>query len=611
MSGLNNFNPGNKVPTSAPNHSVPQLTSIADPDETPAEMTNLNQRHADDAPALFRDDEIHQLVSILIGSFKPNALLIGDPGTGKTRIVEDLARRLEDPADTSLPRQLNGSIIYELSINDMISGTMFRGALEEKLKKILKYVEDHPETILFIDEIHQLFQSSNQAMMGGLVESLKPAMARGDIRIIGATTTTEAKTVMDNPAFARRMTKLNINELTLDQSETIMSKALPALMDHYGHKLTITEQTLSEINRIADRDRLAHQHRPDVGLTLLDRTMADTLTNHQRALTQATQAGNQDLADALAEIQQVTVIARQAEQTLRTMTTGSATIKPLDLTALRDALRALHGQDEPLDTLVTSLRRHRLGINRDQTQRPLSWMLAGPSGVGKTQTAKIISEYYSNHAPIILNMTEYNTEMTINKLIGSPSGYVGYESRRDTPFTSILTDPYQVIVLDEIEKAHPNVQRLFYRVLDEGKLTDNTNQVIDFSKCIIIATTNAAGDALSKPMTGFGVSTPSPTHTLDALNASKTFDAAFLSRFSLVTGYNPISRETYEEILSDTYLQLVSTLEEDQQMLLPDALPADVRAQLALGYTRDQGARTALRAVEGYVADVLLSAEDL
>lgn len=607
MSGLNNFNT-NQGPTPPP-MAPPAVMSMPPSNDTSMEcpdfLINLNEKHRDDAPALFRDSEITQMISILIGALKPNVMLVGDAGTGKTRIVEDLARRLEDPHDVTVPRQLSNAIIYEMPVSALMSGTALVGSLEKKIEGLIGYVSEHPEAIIFIDEIHQLF---NDKYNQKAAEALKPAMARGDMRIIGATTTTEINSVMDNPAFARRMTRLNVNELTMEQSEIIMAKTLPTLNRHYGHRLNMTEETLHDIAVIAERNRLAHQHRPDIGLTLLDRTMADTLTHHQQHLAEATQAGDDQLAETLASINPITVTSRQATRSMRRMTTGSAQAPTLDITALRAALSTLRGQDEPLIEITNSLRRHRLNIS--PSKRPLSWLLAGPSGVGKTETARIIAQQYSNHDPIILNMTEYSSPSSTTKLTGSDPGFVGFESNRDTPLTPIMTDPYRIVILDEIEKAHIEVQRLFFQVLDQGILKDSRQQIIDMSKCIIIATTNAGGDELSKPTVGFGVNAPSATKALDILNKTGMFDHALLSRFSMITGYNPIDRETYIDILDDTYHRLFDALDPEQQTMLPDDLPDTARALLAQRYTREQGARTALRAVEGWMADTLIDVED-
>lgn len=607
--GMSNFGANTNPPGNPGNGAgIPgiQITPPGLSADDPLDLViDYNAKYAAEQPILFRDAVTQQLMGILIGKNKPNAILVGPAGTGKTKIVEDLARRIETK-DPVLPAALANCRIYELPLSNLMAGTSFRGQLEEKINLLLEFLSDPKnDAILFIDEIHQLTESANESYQK-IAQILKPALARGDIRCIGATTTQEAKTLNKDPAFNRRFSRVLVDELTADQTVQILTNVKPAFIQHYKNKILIDDALMSTVVKLADEYRPAGSHRPDNALTLLDRTAGNAIVANNQLIQQLTAQNNQALLQAVQAQPFIPITEKQLRTTAKQLMTGNALKQELSGTdELRSALTPIQGQDDILDVIVRKIFQSTLELFPKKT--PMALMFAGGSGVGKTEVTKIIAKHLTNTRPIILNMTEYISPASVNRLIGSPDGYVGSDSKQELPFDCLETNPYQIILLDEFEKAHPSVQRLFMNILSEGVLKTSRGIEIDFSRAIIIATTNA-GHTEKKKHLGFGsdeTKTESRSETVDSL--SKWFDMALLNRFSEILTFHPISKDVYKNILAEKYRKEVARIKETKPRIpVLDQIPDDKLNELTdETYLEEFGARPAERCVQDYILSQL------
>ncbi len=534
--------------------------------------------------AFYRDEIIEQIMSVLIGMNKPNVLLTGPAGSGKTNIVEELAFRLADPK-RRLPAKLKGRRIYALKLSDLVSGSNLVGDLESKLSSLLNYLQ-YPSVnaILFLDEIHMLYCSEAYRK---IAQILKPALSRGTLSVIGATTTQEAKALEEDPAFSRRFTRIPVDELTAEQTACIIERIYPAMEKHYGIKLLPEDDLAAQLVRIADESLAAGSHRPDNAVTLLDRTIAIQLVKRNRKSLRLT--------------------AAMAEMTALRIASGNSREKAFNERALRKSLGRIRGQNDILEELIRVIRLYDLHI-RPRT-KPLTFLFAGPSGVGKTETARILSSEYFGEKPIILNLSEYSSDATVNRILGSPAGYIGSNSNKEMPFDKLESNPYQLILLDEFEKSCREVQRLFLSVFETGFLTTSFGKQIDFRKTIIIATTNA-GCAARAGKFGFGAGSGKDSLTVSGL--SEEMDVELLNRFSHRFTFQHIDRSTYIAILRDIYkkeLSLLNTkhLGKSCIRLLLHGMNDQVLEELAAAsYHPEFGARPAETAVIDYI-DSLIS----
>lgn len=611
-------NPSMPSPPSGPPAGIvapgtPSVPATQGPDPALDLLIDYNARFATTDPARFRDDVIEATMAVLIGASKPNALLVGPAGVGKTRIVEDIARRIATH-DPLVPPALAGSTVYELPASNIVAGSGIVGQIEEKTKAIIEFASDPGNhAILFIDEIHQLVSGGEQGPYGRVSQILKPALARGDLHVIGATTAQEARGLDADPAFKRRFCRLVVDELSVDQTLEVLRSTLGSLGRHYRGEVSVADDMLAETVRVADRELAGNLHRPDSALTLLDRAMAFRLLEHRRLINEANARGDKATAAALSRVGAVPLTSTSLHTTAISMTSGGASVPVLDAAALHDDLTGhLVGQDDVLDPLVDRLERERLALFPRTT--PIAWMFAGASGVGKTAAARIIARRITGSDPIILNMSEYAHDDTVNRLIGSPPGYIGSESNTELPLDALASDPYRVVLLDEFEKAARPVQRLFLQALDSGTMSTNRGTVIDFSRALIIATTNAARESLSGVPVGFGgtgesggtVSTASLAQQL-----SRVFDPELLGRFSASVGFHPITRDIYRDVLAAHYTEERSRIIAERPSLarvLPDRIGADdIEALTTSTFIADQGARPAIRAVRAWIEDRVLA----
>lgn len=560
-------------------------------------LVDYNTKFKNSSPILFRDAASRQVESILIGKKKPNALLIGSAGVGKTRIVEDLARRIE-AADPTLPDGIAGSHIYELPLSAVISGTIYRGQMEARLRNIIQFLSDPAnKAIVFIDEIHQLCGHSES--YEEIAQILKPALARGDIRCIGATTLQEVNQLMDDPALSRRFSRVIIEEFTQEQTVKILQDMKGEFFSHYGMKISLSDDLMETVVRLADEYRPSGSHRPDNAITLLDRAMGDVAVERKIA----EHAASADPA-MLAAFRSVPVVPLREDQVKRTamkLMTGGANKSIFDEGRVRAALSVIRGQDKPVDAVVTMLRRQDMALFRKNT--PLTLLFAGSSGVGKTEVVKIIAQELTGLKPITLNMTEYHSSASINRIIGAPVGYIGSDSNAELPFDCLESNPYQVILLDEFEKCDRSVQRLFMSVFDEGYIKTNRGGIIDFSRSIIVATTNAGHAARRSAPLGFNSSVPGPNKSESVKTLSGYFDTELLNRFDAILTFNALSKNDFKAILQDIYTkEAARIMKEKPRITLLPAIPDGELDRIAdEEFVPEFGARPCAKAARGFI----------
>lgn len=608
--GLSNFTPtdigggsGNSGGPGVPLSALlnPPLTGGSDINDM---LINYNETYKSATPALFRDEIVTQTMSIISSSRKPNALLVGPAGVGKTAIVEEIARRIANK-EASVPPQLANTTIYELPIATLVAGAGVVGDLENRITEIIKFAQDaNNDALLFIDEIH-LIADSNNTTYAKIAQILKPAMARGYIRVIAATTMGEAKKLDDDPAFKRRFSSVIVDELTREQTRDILDIVLPGMLSHYQNKVTVAPDVLDEIVMTADR-LMSTGHRPDTAITLLDRALSHSVISHHAAIQEALASGNTTSAQMLQQITHIPLTAKRLNTIAMLLVTGQSQPPHLDVTALQTELSRLRGQEEVLPRIVDALRRRELNIF--PSTRPTSWLFAGASGVGKSETATIISSMVTGQKPIILNMAEYHDSASINRIIGSPTGYVGSDSAKERPFDTLASNPYRVIVLDEFEKADMSVQRLFLSALDTGEIQMANGPAVDLSRCIVIATTNAGRQKLSGSQMGFGDHKHSVSKQSLTKELQKSFDAELLGRFDDLIAFMPLGADDYAQILRDEYDRQVKRICAERPDLSFDPIDDDTIAQLVdETWLVDQGARPAIRAIRALIEDTLLA----
>lgn len=606
--GLHDFTNRTGAPSQDPHQSLPVIMSLMGPtpagpgddDDATSMLIDYTDRFAQADPSLFRDGVVAETMAALISQRKPNALLIGPAGSGKTAVVEEIARRIAT-ADATVPTQLAHARVMELPLSQVVSGSSLVGELERKLTAVIDYASDpKSDVVLFIDEIHQLVSRSET--YSKMAQILKPALARGDLRVIGATTTQEARSLMNDPAFNRRFTRVIVDELTPEQTKVVLERIWPRMSDHYGGRIALADDTLANVVAIADELGAASQHRPDNAITLLDRSCADAVIRTGKA---AAEASDPQLKSQLMTMP-IPVKAMHIRQVAMRQACGHSVPDALDADALAEALSRIRGQARALDKVTHALRRRDLGVFA--TKRPCSMLFAGPSGSGKSEVARIVSQQLFDETPITLNMCEYTSPATINKIIGSPQGYVGSDWNNELPFDTLDANPYRLILLDEFEKADRSVQRLFMSALEDGYVTTNMGRTIDFTHAIIVATTNAGHSTGSSRACGFMTPTTSPDDTM-AADLAAWFDPELLNRFQVLTTFAAIDRATYRDILADTWGRECARIHDARpDLTFDDTLDDDaLDALVSATYVPEFGARPAQRAVEVELESRLLA----
>lgn len=567
-----------------------------DGDYIEEKLTNLNEKIKTDFTK-FRDKEIEKLVSALISKKKSNALLIGDAGVGKTQIVESLAYKIQNN-DPLIPNSLNGYTIYELPIVNLIAGNDVVGSLEEDLKEVIDFAKNE-KVILFIDEIHQIL-NKNDSVNNKIAQILKPELARGEIKVIAATTTQESRAIENDPAFKRRFQKILINELSKNQTLDVLKLVRNNMMNFYENKIIITDKDLSWFVDYSEKYKDGNSHRPDSALTLMDRTCANAIVKRQKILKETT---DPQVLSILNQNPNILLGEEKIKQTAKLMISSEAKDKNINEDEFLKEFSHIKGQDEIINKLIKKISKEKL--NLFPTNKPLSFLFAGKSGIGKTEIAKIIAKYLLDETPIKLNMAEYSNEMSLTKLIGSSAGFIGYADNKEGIFDKLKSNPYQVVILDEFDKAAPNIQKLFMNVLDEGFMDTNDNGRIDFSKAIIIATNNHGFTETTKTKT-IGFNTGSVSQKEKVVNNLKTlYPIELLNRFTEIYEFNSISKEIYEDILKDIYETEIKRIKNiHSNIKLNDTLDEKILKDLSdKTYSKDFNARPAFKTIKEYIEE--------
>lgn len=558
----------------------------------PEGLINYNDEFKDSDPILFRDHLISEMYAVLLAKQKPNVLLVGPAGSGKTALAQEIGREIANK-EQAVPSELYKMTVYELPLSSLVAGSSFVGALEEKVNAIINFAET-TDSIIFIDEIHLLINSHNSSY-SEIAQILKPALARGKMHVIGATTTQEARDLLADPAFNRRFSQINVNEITQEQELTLLQKALPSLSQHYHNKVVVPPDLLKTVVTISDEVLRPRTHRPDSGLTLLDRVMGEAIANQQYSISVLQKANNTVAANAIKKINQIQLDSNMIEQTATKIVSGMESQPTLNKQSLADALAPVMYQDEAKEKISKLLLTNQLGIFNPE--QPLSMLLVGSSGVGKTMISRLVANYVTNTEPIVLNMAEYNSDMALTRILGSSAGYVGSDSHAELPFDILDSNPYQVILLDEFDQSSPAVQRLFMRVLDEGKLQLANNHMIDFSKSIIFITTNGNNSNFGEHTVGFN----QESHADATEDLRSVFEDKVINRFSAVINFNSLTKEQFIDIMKENYADLIIKLRH-KVTGLPDELSDDELNELANKFYRPEfGARPAKKALEYYV----------
>lgn len=575
-------------------------------------LIDYNAKFKTASPALFREKIVEQALAVLIRRDKPNPLLVGPAGVGKTRIVEEVARLIATGSPV-VPSALRDKTVYELPISSLVAGAGIVGQLEARVAGLVDFASDPAsKAILFIDEIHVL-ADTRDPVYSKIAQILKPALARGEMHVIGATTGQEGRALGDDPAFQRRFARLIVDELTREQTVRILHGARGAYVSHHGNAVTVSDAMLETIAVVADETSRADQHRPDTAVTLMDQALADVVVAHSAAIAKAQASGNRNALQALQAMPVLSLTEAKLRSVALRLASGVAVKAQLDEQALIDSLAQLEGQGEAVAELLDALRRDRLGAF--PRTRPVAWMLAGPSGSGKTETVKRIAAHLTGQEPIMLNMGEYAHAHDISKLVGAGPGYVGSTSNRELPFDTLESNPYRVILLDEIEKADRSVHRLLLTALDEGWMRMADGRSVDFSKATIVATTNAAREAIGKNPVGFQATGACGARLTQAQLASalkESFDAEFLGRFQKLLAYAPITREVYGRILGAAYSRERSRLLTESPRLgalVPDLDQALLEQTVQGTFLPEQGARPAERAARALVEDAIIAGQ--
>lgn len=547
-------------------------------------------------PVVGRQVEIERVIQILSRRKKNNPILIGEPGVGKSAIVEGLALRIESGEASTL----QGRRIVSLDIASMVAGTTYRGQFEERIKTVINELHKHPEIILFVDEIHTIMGAGNAQGSLDAANILKPALARGEVQCVGATTISEyRKTIEKDGALERRFQKVQVQPTSAEETYTVLTR----LSEVYGtfHKVQYTEEALRACVKLTDR-YITDRFFPDKAIDAMDEAGAykrqtTTEIDSTPLITES------DIAFVVSRMSGVPVqrVAQAETQQLRQM---AAVLQ-----------QRVIGQDKAINTIVKAIQRSRMGL-RDPKKPIGTFFLLGPTGVGKTHLAQCLAEeIFGNRDAIIrFDMSEYIEKHTVSLLVGAPPGYIAHEDGGKLT-EAVRRKPYSIVLFDEIEKAHPDIFNVLLQVMDEGRLTDRQGHIVDFKNTIIIMTSNVGTRQLSEFGGGIGfdareIDEKQSEHTLTkALN--RTFPPEFVNRLDNIVVFNPLNRESLAQILSLELYPLklrlevmgyeLEVTEETQEKLLQESLD------------RKFGARPLKRAIQTWIedpiTDLLLSGE--
>ena len=537
-------------------------------------------------PLVGREDEIQRVIQILGRRRKNNPMLVGDPGVGKSAIVEGIAIKI---ANDDIPPALAGKRLISLDLGSIVAGTRYRGDFEKRLKTIIKEVTDSPDVILFIDEFHTIVGAGGASGSLDAANMLKPALARGDIQCIGATTTDEFRKIVEKDgALDRRFQKIAVEHTDITHTISILSRLKTNYEKH--HNVKYTDEAIEACVRMSER-YITDRCLPDKAIDAMDEAGSMVRLKNPK------KTGRVSAEDVATVISKMTGIpsGRVAESE------GGKLMK------MKQKLKnRIIGQDEAIDKVVRAIQRNRAGI-KDPAKPIGSFIFFGPTGVGKTQLAKSLAEYLfdSEENMIRLDMSEYMEKFNVSRLIGAPPGYVGFEEGGQLS-ERVRRKPYCVVLLDEIEKAHPDVFNLLLQVMDEGRLTDSNGRTVSFRNTIVIMTSNVGSRELDEYGSGVGFSTSVKDVAGNRKNVlekavRKAFPPEFINRVDEQVFFSSLTRSDIEKIIDIELKGLKSRVAEAGFEL--NVTPAAKKFVADAGYDPKFGARPLKRAIQQHIED--------
>ena len=647
---LNNFRPSNNTPPTPPTQSGggyggnggygsqnrgPAQTPPPSQEKGLLEEFGINvteiARRGDIDPVIGRDDEIIRVIEILNRRTKNNPVLIGEPGVGKTAVVEGLAQKI---VDGDVPHKLQGKQVIRLDVVSLVQGTGIRGQFEERMQKLMEEIRKREDIILFIDEIHEIVGAGSAGdgnMDAGNI--LKPALARGELQLVGATTLNEYRIIEKDAALERRMQPVKVDEPTVEETITILRGIQPKYQDY--HHVKYTDEAITAAAELSNR-YIQDRFLPDKAIDLLDeagskmnltlnfidpKDIDKRLIEAENLKAQATR--DEDFEKAAYFRDQIAKYKEMQKQTIKDQDMPVITEKHIEaiveqktnipvgdlkekeqsqLLSLADDLKShVIGQDAAVDKIAKAIRRNRVGLGAPN--RPIgSFLFVGPTGVGKTELSKqlAIELFGSADSMIRFDMSEYMEKHAVAKLVGAPPGYVGYDEAGQLT-EKVRRNPYSLILLDEVEKAHPDVLHMFLQVLDDGRLTDGQGRTVSFKDTIIIMTSNA-GTGKVEASVGFGAARENRTNSV--LNQlGDFFSPEFMNRFDGIIEFSALSKENLLTIV-DLMLDNVNQRLANNGIHL--SVTEKVKEKLVdLGYDPKMGARPLRRTIQDYIEDAI------
>ena len=647
---LNNFRPSNNTPPTPPTQSGggyggnggygsqnrgPAQTPPPSQEKGLLEEFGINvteiARRGDIDPVIGRDDEIIRVIEILNRRTKNNPVLIGEPGVGKTAVVEGLAQKI---VDGDVPHKLQGKQVIRLDVVSLVQGTGIRGQFEERMQKLIEEIRKREDIILFIDEIHEIVGAGSAGdgnMDAGNI--LKPALARGELQLVGATTLNEYRIIEKDAALERRMQPVKVDEPTVEETITIL-KGIQKKYEDYHH-VQYTDAAIEAAATLSNR-YIQDRFLPDKAIDLLDeagskmnltlnfvdpKVIDQRLIEAENLKSQATREEDFEKAayfrDQIAkykEMQKKKVTDQDtpiiSEKTIEHIIEQKTNIPVGDLKE-KEQSQLIHlaedlkshviGQDDAVDKIAKAIRRNRVGLGTPN--RPIgSFLFVGPTGVGKTELSKqlAIELFGSADSMIRFDMSEYMEKHSVAKLVGAPPGYVGYDEAGQLT-EKVRRNPYSLILLDEVEKAHPDVMHMFLQVLDDGRLTDGQGRTVSFKDAIIIMTSNA-GTGKAEASVGFGAAREGRTNSVLG-ELGNFFSPEFMNRFDGIIEFKALSK--------DNLLQIVELMLADvNKRLSSNNIHLDVTDKVKeklvdLGYDPKMGARPLRRTIQDYIEDAI------
>jgi len=552
-----------------------------DNEESPESfLENLNEKAlaGEVDPLIGRDQELERMIQILLRRAKNNPLLVGEPGVGKTALAAGLAKRI---VEGDVPDLMKKSVVYSLELGSLLAGTKYRGDFEKRMKKIIAHIKKLPDAILFIDEIHTLIGAG--AVSGGALDAsnmLKPALSSGKIRCIGATTSQEARSIFDKDrALSRRFQKIDVAEPSPEETVQILQGLKPQFEKHHG--VEFLDEALEEAVKLTSR-YMNDRFLPDKAIDAIDEAGA-----WQRMHSKEAQAIDRNaIRKVVASMAKIPVDDLNSDDKTR-------------LQRIADNLKlVIFGQDEAIESLSTAIKLSRAGMAR-QDKPIASLLFAGPTGVGKTEVVKQLSSQLGLKL-LRFDMSEYMESHAVSRLIGAPPGYVGHEQG------GLLTDqvhqnPHAIVLLDEIEKAHPDIFNVLLQIMDRGTLTDSLGREADFRNVLLVMTTNAGAVEQSRGSYGF----TEQDHSSDAMQAIKRlFSPEFRNRLDAIIQFGSLAPEHVALIVDKLMLELEQDLAD--QGVQFELTPAARQWLVEHGYDEAMGARPMQRAITEHVKKPLV-----